>query len=182
MTYDILTIYNYLHALYAAGVDGVRTAMRQRTMADGTVITEPDLSLWIEQYSYPLRFDAFASATGNAVQNLTINANADFLLTRIRYAAYFATPSALTVSTKPIAQVRALITDAGSARPFFAGAMTLENFAEVGGQVPKPLSFARWLAANTAINVQLVGYGPAETFNIELAFEGLSCRRVSPGM
>lgn len=136
--------------------------------------------LWIEPYSYTYTAAALAAVGGSATGQLAINANADFVCMRISYAASLGT--AQTVSSKPVAQVRATIIDAGSARPFFNTATALENFAS--NEYPNRfLSYPRWLSANTTLSIQLVGYGAAaESYDIDLTFDGVSVRQFSGGM
>ena len=136
--------------------------------------------LWIEPYSYTLNVAALAAVGGTSTGQIAINAKADFVCTRISYAAV--TGAALNVGTKTVAQVRATIIDAGSARPFFNTATPLENFAS--NEYPaRFLTYPRWLSANTTLSVQLVGYGTAaETYNLDLTFEGVSVRQFSGGM
>ena len=136
--------------------------------------------LWIEPYSYTYSVTGLAAVGGTNAGQLAINANADFVCTRISYAA--SVGAVQTLATKPIAQVRATIIDAGSARPFFNVATALENFA--ANEYPtRFLPYPRWLSANTTLSIQLVGYGTtAETYAIDLTFEGVAVRQYSGGM
>lgn len=135
--------------------------------------------LWIEPYSYSLTFDPFAAVGGTATGVIAINANADFVCTRISYSCALGTVQ--DVSSKPVAQARAVIIDAGSARPFFNAATALENFAS--NEYPNRfLPYPRWLSANTTLSAQLTGFGTAaETYTIDLVFEGVSVRQFSGG-
>jgi hypothetical protein len=136
--------------------------------------------LWIEPYSYTYSVTGLSAVGGTSAGQLAINANADFVCTRISYTASVGTVQ--TLGTKPIAQVRATIIDAGSARPFFNTATALENFAS--NEYPNRfLPYPRWLSANTTLSIQLVGYGTAaETYGIDLTFEGVAVRQYSGGM
>ena len=160
--YDILTLQAWIRALYDVNNHGSGSR------------------LWIEPYSYTMTFTALAAVAGTQTQALAINANADFVCTRISYTAVLGT--AQNVSTKPVAQVRALLTDAGSSRPFFNQATALENFAS--NEFPNRfLPYPRWLAANTTITGQLTGYGTAaETYTIDLCLDGVAVRQYSAPM
>lgn len=156
--YDLLTLQEWIRALYA--------------------ISSPGQRLVIEPYAYPVSFPAFNCVSGAVTTPFNINANADFICTRISYAA---TPAGavVNVGNKPVAAVKAQIIDAGSARPFFANAVPLENFAS--NEYPNRfLAYPRVMEANTSMTVTLTGYATfAETLGIELLFEGVNVRGFS---
>jgi hypothetical protein len=83
--------------------------------------------LAIEPFSYNLTIASIAAVAGTATGIIAINANADFYCTRINYSA--TTGTAQNVGTKTVAQLRVLLVDAGSSRPFFNSAQPLESFA-----------------------------------------------------
>jgi hypothetical protein len=136
--------------------------------------------LWIEPFSYPVSLPTFAAVGGVATGVIAINANADFVCTRINYECALGTVQ--NASTRPIAQARALIVDAGSSRPFFNAAAPLETFAS--NQYPNRfLPYPRWLSANTTVSIQLTGYGTAaENYTIDMVFEGVAVRQFSGAM
>jgi len=156
--YDILTLQEWIKGLYAISAPGQRIV--------------------IEPYAYPLSFPDFNCVTGASTLGININANSDFVCTRISYNA---TPSAtvVNVGNKPVAAVRAQVTDAGSARPFFASAVALENFA-ANANPDRYMPYPRLLQANTSLAVTMTGYAAAaETLDIELLFEGVNVRGFS---
>lgn len=136
--------------------------------------------LWIEPFSYPVQMPSFSAIGGVSNATIAINANADFVCTRINYTCALGT--AQNAGNRPIAQARALIVDAGSARPFFNAAAPLETFAS--NQYPdRFLPYPRWLSANTTVSIQLTGYGTAaETYGIDLALDGVAVRQFSGAM
>jgi len=145
------------------------TALYRTQNGDGS-ISEPRLIL--EPFSYNLTIAGIAAVAGTANGLININANADFYCTRISYAAV--TGTAQNVSTKTVAQLRATIVDAGSARPFFNSAQPLDTFAS-NENPNRFLTYPRTLRANTSVSVQLTGYGTAaETYTLDLTFEGVN--------
>jgi hypothetical protein len=155
--YGILELREWITALY-------------RTQNQDGSISEPRLIL--EPFAYTLTIPSILAVAGVATGIIAINANADFYCTRISYAASVGTVQ--TVSSKVIAQLRATIVDAGSARPFFNSAQALENFAS-NENPARFLTYPRTLRANTSISVQLTGYGTAaETYAVDLTFEGVN--------
>lgn len=161
--YDVLTIEDWIRRLYAANM-GEPIAQR----------------LWIEPFEYNLTITGLVAVGGVSTSQLNINSNADFVLTRISYAAV--TGTAQNVGNKTVAQVRVQITDAGSARPFFNTAVPLENFAS--NEYPdRFLSYPRFLSGNTSLTVAATGYGTAaETYTLDLTFDGMNVRQYSGGM
>lgn len=158
--YDILTLQAWVRALYDAN------------LGEGA-----GAQLWIEPYSYPISITGLAAVGGTSSQNLAINSNADFVLTRISYHANIA--AIQNVGNKTVAFARVQIIDAGSARPFFNAAVDLENFAS-NANPERFLPFPRWISANSSLTVQATGYGTGvETYGIELLFEGVSVRKFS---
>jgi hypothetical protein len=167
--YDLLTITEWIHNLYRSGI----------ASANGSPV-DPS-RMWIEQYAYTISFGSFNGVSGVANAQLQINANADFVCTKISY--FGALSTAQTVNTQPIIQARMILTDTGSARPLFNSATALENFAS-RGDMQRPLPYPRWFAANTTISAQATAFGTAaETFTVfDLTFEGMSIRTFSQGM
>jgi hypothetical protein len=151
--YDILTLRAWLESLYR--------------VESGALIIEP--------FGYSMSFTALAAVGGTQTQNLTINANADFVCTRLSYRA--GTGAVQNVGNKTAAFIRATIIDAGSSRPFFNSAVDLENIAS--NDFPNRfLAYPRLLTANTAVSATLTGYGTAaETYTVDLFFDGVSVRQ-----
>lgn len=153
--YDILTLQSWIERLYAVNAGA------------GQLIIEP--------FGYSLSLTGIGGVSGSASGQFTINANADFICTRISYHAN--TGAVQNVGNKTVAFLRANIVDAGSARPFFNSAVDLENFA--CNEYPNRfLPYPRLLSANTALTVQLTGWAPAaETYAIDLFFDGVAVRQ-----
>lgn len=162
--YDILTLEDWIRRLYV-GMQGA--SMDER--------------LWLEPYTYNVNFANVAAVGGTASGVLAINANADFVLLRLDYEAVLS--AVMTVSTKPVALVRAQITDAGNGNPFFSTAVPLEMLTSHAYQ-NRMRTYPRFLNANTTLQINLTGYGvAAETYtSIDLSFDGVRARRYSGGL
>lgn len=130
-------------------------------------------------YQYPLVFTGLAPAA-TSTQQLSITANADFILTSIKYRASVAT--AETVSNKTAAYVRMLVTDSGTNEQFTAAAVDLENYATNGASMAGALPFPRFISGRTALTVTVTNYSGAvaQTYNLDLGFEGVLVRTYSP--
>lgn len=162
--YDVLTIEDWIRRIYASQL-GPDVAQR----------------LWLEPYSYVISFSSFVGATGTASGQLAINSNADFVLLRINYEATLA--SVQTVSSKPVAQVRLQVTDAGSGQAFFNSAMPLETLASHAFP-SRFMPYPRFLSANSSLSLALTGYaGAAETYSaVDIVFDGIRVRQYSGAM
>lgn len=137
----------------------------------------PGKRLTMVPYGYNLTFLALAQNTTQSAQ-LSITANADFVLLAVNHRAHIA--AAQTVSTKTAPFVRMLITDSGSNEQFTSSAVDLESYSTNGGY-ENPLPFPRWIGGRTALTVQVSNFAPtAETYAVlNLYFEGLLIRGYS---
>lgn len=128
-------------------------------------------------YAYNVTVLALAQ-NGVSNQSLSITANADFILTGMKYRAQIG--AAQTVSNKTAAFVRVLITDSGSNEQFTNAAVDLENYSTNGGD-SRDLPFPRFIQGRTALTMQFTNYAPtAETYtSIDFMLEGVLVRAVS---
>lgn len=133
--------------------------------------------LSIVPYGYTLTFLALAQ-NANASSQLSITANADFVLLNVHHRAQIG--AAQTISTKTAPFVRMLITDSGSNEQFTNSAVDLENYS-TNSAYQNGLAFPRWIGGRTALTVALSNYAPtAETYtSIDIFFEGLLIRGYS---
>jgi hypothetical protein len=127
----------------------------------------------IVPYAYPLTFTGLAPAV-TATQQLNITANADFLLLGVSYHANVAV-GAQNIGNKTVAFARMLVTDSGSNEQFTQAAVDLENFCQ-NGQDERAMYYPRWIAGRSSLQVSLSNYSAAETYGIELAFNGVLLR------
>lgn len=128
-------------------------------------------------YGYNVTVTSLAAAA-TSTQSLSITANADFILTGIRYRAMIAA-AAQTVSNKTAAAVRLLITDTGTNEQFTNSAIDLENYSTNGGDA-RDLPYPRLIQGRTALSLQFTSFAAAETYApLDLYLEGVLVRLMS---
>lgn len=129
-------------------------------------------------YGYALTFSALAQNT-TQTQQISITANADFILTGLKYRA--SVGSSETVSSKTAAFVRLLITDSGTNEQFTSGPVDLENYATNGASQVGGLPYPRFISGRTALTVTATNFSPGggQTYLLDLFLEGLLVRTYS---
>jgi hypothetical protein len=128
-------------------------------------------------YGYALTFTGLAQGQ-TATQQISITANADFILTGIKYRASIG--AAETVSNKTAAFVRLLITDSGTNEQFTSGPVDLENYGTNGASLAGALPYPRFISGRTALTVTATNFAPvAQTYLLDLFLEGLLVRTYS---
>lgn len=129
-------------------------------------------------YGYALTFSALAQNT-TQTQQISITANADFILTGLKYRASIG--NAETVSSKTAAFVRLLITDSGTNEQFTSGPVDLENYATNGASQVGGLPYPRFISGRTALTVTATNFSPGggQTYLLDLFLEGLLVRTYS---
>lgn len=134
--------------------------------------------LLITPYGYTASFLALAAATTQTAA-VNIAANADFIMTAVRYhATTTGAEVGQSVSSKAVAMVRMLITDTGSAEQFTAQAVDLENYC-TNDSKSQDLPYPRIVAGRTSLSVSLTNYsaGATEAYpQIDLFFNGVLVR------
>lgn len=124
----------------------------------------------LQPYGYTVTVNSLAPA-GTSTQSLSITANADFILTGLKYRATIAA-AAQTVSNKTAACVRLLITDSGTNQQFTQNAVDLENYSTNGGD-SRDLPYPRFIQGRTALSLAFTSYAAAETYApLDLFLEG----------
>jgi hypothetical protein len=130
-------------------------------------------------YAYPL---TFTSLTQNQTQTqqLSITANADFILTGIKHRASVAA-AAQTVSSKTAPFVRMLITDSGTNEQYTASAIDLENYSTNSASMAGRLPYPRFISGRTSLTVTVTNFsgGGGETYLLDVSFEGVLVRTYS---
>ena len=129
-------------------------------------------------YGYTVTFSG-VTANSTQTQTLSITANADFILTKIKLRATEAAV-AHTISNLDAPQARVLITDSGSNEQFTNQAVDVVNYTSIGqsdlGQLPYP----RFISGRTALSIVLSEYGGVvATENMDLFLEGMLVRTYS---
>jgi hypothetical protein len=130
-------------------------------------------TLLLTPYGYNVSFTSLATAT---TQSTTINiaANADFILTGLHHRANVAY-AGQNVSTKTAPLVRILVTDSGSNEQFTNSAVDLENYSTNGNIINK-LDYPRIISGRSTLTVQVSNYDAAQTYNLDIFFEGVLVR------
>ncbi len=109
-----------------------------------------------------------AFAPGNVTANLPIQADSNFILSKITYAADIAA-AVQTDSTRVIPLIRFQISEVGTS--LFSDFIPVPALAG-DGRLPYILPVARQFAANSSITVQLTNYSAGTTYNLYLALHG----------
>ncbi len=113
----------------------------------------------------------FAVAAGVAVtQNIAIQADADFEIIKVAFAADVAA-AAITNNSYPIPNATILITDSGSGRQLMNVAVALESLFGIGKE-PFILPQPRILSARSNIAITVTSFEAVNTNNITLSFIG----------
>lgn len=120
-------------------------------------------------FIYTLTFSALANGA-SAVQNLSIQADSDFVLQKLSFQADIAAATQ-TDSSRVVPLVSAVITDSGSGRQFSNSAVSIPTLFGTG-EFPFILPQPKRFAARSTINVNLSNYSNATTYNIYLSFIG----------
>ena len=133
----------------------------------------------LQPYSYTASFAGLTTTTAATLQqtqNITINADADFLLLAYYYHAVIA--AVQTQNTKPIAIARCLIVDTGSGSQFMSAPVDLENLCGGNQNGNNQLPYPRYVSGRSALAVTLTGYGStAETYvALDFTMRGVQCR------
>jgi hypothetical protein len=120
-------------------------------------------------FVYQLDFAALLAGS-SATQSFTIQADADFLLTKMAFFASIEN-AAFTDSTRPIPNISMLINDTGSGRNLSNIAVPVASIMG-SGQLPFILPRQRIFLANATINITLNNFDATEQYNMRLSFIG----------
>lgn len=132
--------------------------------------------LLLTPYGYNLTFSALASGA-SATQTLNIAANADFIALLLHHRANVAA-AGQNVSTKVAPLARILVVDSGSNEQFTNSAVDLENYS-TNGNIINTLSYPRIISGRSTLTVTVSNYDAAQTYNIDVFFEGVLVRAYS---
>jgi hypothetical protein len=120
-------------------------------------------------FTYEVDFSALLAGSSQT-QSFTIQADADFLLSKLAYSANIAN-AAYEDATRPIPNVSVLIQDTGSGRNLMNLAVPLASIFGTG-QLPFILPRQRIFLANATVNVTLNNFDAATAYNCRLSFIG----------
>ncbi len=132
--------------------------------------------LLLTPYGYNLTFSAL-TAGSSASQTLNIAANADFIALTVHHRANVAA-AGQNVSTKTAPLARILVVDSGSNEQFTNSAVDLENYS-TNGNIINTLSYPRIISGRSTLTVTLTNFDAAQTYNIDVFFEGVLVRAYS---
>ncbi len=125
-------------------------------------------------YFYTLTFTGLAQ-NGTQTQQLSINADADFVLTGFGYHVSIGAVQTATNMTIPF--IRMLITDSATNQPFMNGPVDLSVISRspLGDEVAMP--YPRLVAGRSSLTVQVSNYAPAaETYAFDLLLHGVAVK------
>jgi len=120
-------------------------------------------------FTYQLDFDLL-TAGSSLTKSFNIQADADFLLSKLSYAAALG-DAAYTDGDRPIPNVSLIIQDTGSGRNLMNIAVPIPALFGTG-QLPFILPRQRIFVANATINVTINNFDVAAAYNIRLSFIG----------
>lgn len=120
-------------------------------------------------FTYQVNFAAVLAGSSQT-QTFTIQADADFLLTK---QAFFATLGnvAFTDSSRPIPNINVTIQDTGSGRNLMNTAVPIASIFGTG-QLPFILPRQRIFLANATVNVTITNFDVADDYDVYLSFIG----------
>lgn len=121
-------------------------------------------------FTYDLDFASLAANGGTAQSSFTVQADSNFLW---QYGCMFAdvAAAAQTDSGRIIPLVSLTITDSSSGRQLMSSNTPLTSLFG-WGELPFLLPTPRFFRAQTQVNVSLLNFSAASTYNIKLSFIG----------
>lgn len=123
-----------------------------------------------DYFVYELDFASLTGNGGTAQSSFTVQADSNFLW---QEAVYFADLAAAleTDSSRVVPLVSVAITDSSSGRQLSSGNVPVPS--QFGtGELPFILPTPRFFRAQTQVNVSLLNFSAANTYNIKLSFIG----------
>jgi len=127
-------------------------------------------AFYTDFYVYSAVFAALAAAA-SATQNITIQADSDFILQKLTYHANIAAAAQLS-GTRIVPLVSLLITDSGSGRQIMDRAIPLVTFFG-DGELPFILPNPKVFKARANITIQATNFSAATAYNLYLSFIGV---------
>lgn len=120
-------------------------------------------------FTYEVDFPLIAPAASQSA-SFTIQAEADFLLSKLTMTADIV-GAAITDSSAPIPLCTLLIQDTGSGRQLSNVPVPLSNMFG-SGKLPFILPRQRVFLARSVVNLTLLNFSAATTYNVKLSFVG----------
>lgn len=131
-------------------------------------------------FTYEVDFAALAGANGTAQGSFTVQADANFLW---QYGCFFADEAGAeqTDDSRVIPLVSCVITDSGSGRQLSSGNVPIASLFGTG-QLPFVLPTPRFFRAQTQVNISLLNFSAANTYNLKLSFIGTKFFKVAQSL
>lgn len=126
--------------------------------------------IYTDFYVYSAVFAALAFGA-SATQNITVQADSDFILQKLTYQADIAAGN-VTDSSRIIPLVTVLITDSGSGRQIMDRAIPVATFFGTGN-LPFILPNPKVFKARANITIQATNYSAGTTYNLYLSLIGI---------
>lgn len=126
--------------------------------------------IYTDFYVYSAVFTALAVGA-SATQNITVQADSDFILQKLTYQADIGA-AAMTDSSRVVPLVTVLITDSGSGRQIMDRAIPVATFFGTG-KLPFILPNPKVFKARANITIQATNYSAASAYNLYLSFIGI---------
>ena len=136
-------------------------------------MTYRNAKLGVVPYGYTLSFVGITTTIPGS-QQLSIQANADFLLLRISHRANVG--AVQNVGNKTAPHLRMLVTDSGSGEQFTSAPVDLELISSNDAKM-RDLPFPRLITGKSSLNIAISSWAPTpETYAVDILFEGLQVR------
>jgi hypothetical protein len=124
----------------------------------------------VDYFVYVFPTFTIAPAGVSVTQQVQIQADSDFELLQLMYAADIAL-AAYVWNTRPIPNISAVITDTGSGRQLMNGAVPLTAIAGIAEQ-PAWLPQTKVFQRNATVALQLTNFDAAVTYNVRVSMVG----------
>jgi len=134
-------------------------------------MADPNIKVYnaFDFFVYEVDFSALA-AGASATGQFSVQAEADFLLTKTAYFADIAA-AAETVSSQVIPLVTVMINDTGSGRNLMSTAVPVGSMFG-RGDLPFILPRQRLFVASSVVNITVTNFSAATAYNLKLSFIG----------
>lgn len=133
---------------------------------------KPGQSLLCKDYAYPITFDL--AHTANAVEQIQMQANADFLCLALSIRVNIA-GALQTVDSVPVPNFRILMSDTSSNEQWTASAIDVAQW--IGGNTQngflKELYYPRWIGGRTSVSANFTSFEAAQDYTVDFAMHGM---------
>jgi len=138
--------------------------------ADGSFAMGGNRYIGRDYYVYSAEGNPIPAA-GNVTDQITIQADADFVVQKMTFSAFASTPIALTNNTRIIPAVTVQLTDTGSGRELLDAPIFIPSIFGTG-ELPFILPTPRLLKARSTLKVQFANQDASTAVIVQLALIG----------